>query len=164
MLKYDQFYAEFYSGIGTSAKLGSGSYSEAIIILKPKCMLLIVVRIYITDLTAMVRQRRGWCIAIWPPLPEIICQSQPGWPVKSQVEQVVLLVSILLFKMYLKKYRKIYSHFKIIRRRVIDNCQQISTNRKKGGKKEGRKGKREERGRDGKRREVGRRKEKARAE
>ena len=139
MLKYDQFYAEFYSGIGTSAKLGSGSYSEAIIILKPKCMLLIVVRIYITDLTAMVRQRRGWCIAIWPPLPEIICQSQPGWPVTSQVEQVVLLVSIVLFKMYLKKYRKIYSHFKIIRRRVIDNCQQISTNRKKGGREEGRK-------------------------
>lgn len=55
------FYAEFYIGIGTNAKLLSSLYSEANIILKPRYMLLIPLRIDITNHSAAARWGRAGC-------------------------------------------------------------------------------------------------------
>jgi len=55
------FMQDVYNGIGSNARLLNSLYSEVIVIPKPncKCMLLTVLRIYITRRSATVRQGSG---------------------------------------------------------------------------------------------------------
>lgn len=90
------FYAEFYTGIETNATLLSRLYS-AIIILKPRCMLLIPVRIDITNHSAAARWGRAGCMEIMKHVPcvpftrrswSVLPAGLTGYPILSQVWQL----------------------------------------------------------------------------